>query len=234
MKRVKKNKSGFTLIELIVVMAMMGILMIGILNLVMPTNALYRDSTEYQYERATNETINNFIQGKVRYATDMIILNNCTAFPVGSGAYAAYSAIEIDNVARTYNNRTVKGKINVKSVISFGGATTQNYMNDGFYGEYNYIFSFSANNGNLTTNIEIDKVNRVNGVDMPEKKFDSSSTISLINISPPVGTGVIRIIDCSDGSQLSTLPMDLSVSPSASGAGNTYILYLLPDPSTIT
>ncbi|MFA5659024.1 MAG: type II secretion system protein [Oscillospiraceae bacterium] len=226
MKKIRKAVKGFTLIELIIVMAMMGILMIGILNLVMPVNSIFRDSTEYQYERATNETITNFIQARVRYATDLNILNDCASMPTGSGIYADYSIIEIDNSDRTYNNRTVRGKIAYKEPLT----PKQDFMDNGFYGEYIYIFGITGSSSNFTMDIEIDKVNKKNGADVIEKKFDSTSTISLKNMQ--VGGTSIKLHLCSDSAQLALVPADISATASAAGLGNTYIIYKEPDPVT--
>lgn len=67
----KKTLKAFTLIELIMVMAIMTILMAAIMQLMKPIRATYVDSTLYEAQRTTQSGIVKYITESVRYATDV-------------------------------------------------------------------------------------------------------------------------------------------------------------------
>lgn len=67
----KKILKGFTLIELIVVMAILVILMAGIMNMFKPIRETYVDATLYESQRTTQNGIVQYITESVRYATDL-------------------------------------------------------------------------------------------------------------------------------------------------------------------
>lgn len=67
----KKNLRGFTLIELIVVMAIFTILMTAIMQMFKPVRETYVDSTLYESQRTTQNGIVTYISESVRYATDL-------------------------------------------------------------------------------------------------------------------------------------------------------------------
>lgn len=67
-----KNKlKGFTLVELVVVMALMSILMVAIMNMFKPIRDTYVDSTQYEAQRTVQNGIVQYITESVRFATDM-------------------------------------------------------------------------------------------------------------------------------------------------------------------
>lgn len=67
----KKTLKAFTLVELIIVMAIMSILMIAIMQLMKPIRATYVDSTLYETQRTTQSGIIKYISESIRYATDI-------------------------------------------------------------------------------------------------------------------------------------------------------------------
>lgn len=67
-----KNKlKGFTLIELIIVMAILTILMAGIMQMFKPIRETYVDSTLYESQRTSQNGVVQYITESVRYATDL-------------------------------------------------------------------------------------------------------------------------------------------------------------------
>lgn len=75
-----KNKlKGFTLVELIVVMAIMAILMLGIMQMFKPIREVYVDTTQYEAQRTAQNGIVQYITESVRYATDLGIYNQSTS-----------------------------------------------------------------------------------------------------------------------------------------------------------
>lgn len=84
-----KNKlKGFTLVELIVVMAIMGILMLAIMNMFKPIRSMYVDSTQFEAQRTAQNGVVQYITETVRYATDMGVYNNVSKADDAAKAFA--------------------------------------------------------------------------------------------------------------------------------------------------
>lgn len=66
-----KKLKGFTLIELIIVMAILSILMIAIMQMFKPIRSTYVDATMYEKQRTAQNGMIQYISESVRYATDM-------------------------------------------------------------------------------------------------------------------------------------------------------------------
>lgn len=67
---------GFTLVELVVVMAIMSILMLGIMQMFKPIRTIYVDSTQYEAQRTAQNGVIQYITESVRFSTDMGIYND--------------------------------------------------------------------------------------------------------------------------------------------------------------
>lgn len=72
----KKFLKGFTLIELIVVMAILVILMAAIMQMFKPIRETYVDATLYENRRTAQNGIIQYISESVRYATDLGVYND--------------------------------------------------------------------------------------------------------------------------------------------------------------
>lgn len=88
----KSKLKGFTLVELIVVMAIMSILMLAIMKMFQPIRNTYVDTTQYEAQRTAQNGVIQYITESVRYATDMGIYND--------GVSSASNAV--DNFAAAY------------------------------------------------------------------------------------------------------------------------------------
>lgn len=66
-----KKLKGFTLIELIIVMAILTILMVAIMQMFKPIRSTYVDATLYENQRASQNGMIQYITESVRYATDL-------------------------------------------------------------------------------------------------------------------------------------------------------------------
>ena len=100
MKKIKKNQKGFTLVELLVVCAMISILFAAILSMIPSVGNLFRDTSTYQYERQVTENLMFGIEENIRYADDVIVITNCTDYPknaAGSVKYDDYSVLCFSN-----------------------------------------------------------------------------------------------------------------------------------------
>lgn len=95
-----KNKlKGFTLVELIVVMAILSIIMAGVMRLFDPIRSVYVDSTQYEMQRTAQNGIVRYITESVRYSTDMGIYSSTKV----SGASADKAADEFVKQYCIYN-----------------------------------------------------------------------------------------------------------------------------------
>ena len=108
MKKIK----GFTLIELIIVMAIFGILMAAIMRMFTPIRETYVDSTLYENQRTTQNGIITYITESVRFSTDMGIYNT-------GGVTSAQTAVDkfADNYINYYSITDTTKTANVKALI---------------------------------------------------------------------------------------------------------------------
>lgn len=67
----KSQLKGFTLVELIVVMAIMAIFMVAVAMMWQPIRDVYVDSTLYETRRTAQNGVSQYINESVRYATDL-------------------------------------------------------------------------------------------------------------------------------------------------------------------
>lgn len=138
MKNKMKKLKGFTLIELIIVMALMVSILTAILQLMDPVQEAYRDSTIYEQQRTVENSIISYIAESTRYAKAISILDqgvNADTDKNGSGDFnianlqsaanyfidknnlkaADYPNIQVIVIDRStefeYKNTTVKGRI---------------------------------------------------------------------------------------------------------------------------
>lgn len=72
MKRLK----GFTLIELIIVMAIFSVIMFSAIQLITPVGKNFASTAEYESSRSSVDNISRYIQGTLRYA-DRVAIYNC-------------------------------------------------------------------------------------------------------------------------------------------------------------
>ena len=135
---------AFTLIELIVVMAILSILMLGIMNLMKPIRACFLDSTLYESQRNAQNGIVRYLTESTRYATNLGIYNTAVsgspntlanaviAFKAKSGVTddTKINIITIDNKSNfMFNNKDYKGRLLRSRVAStpLNIATNTNY-----------------------------------------------------------------------------------------------------------
>lgn len=146
-----KRFKGFTLVELIIVMAIMTILMAALMQMMKPIRATYVDSTYYEAQRNTQNGIVQYITESVRYATNLGVYNETeTGINNINDAIAEFKAstgvtdeskmniITINNsTAYTYNNKSdLYGRL-VRSK-DVAASTSRLALGDAYYGGYTY------------------------------------------------------------------------------------------------
>lgn len=78
----KKRLKGFTLMEMIIVVALFGLIMAGALSLLQPLNRVFKDSLEYEGSRATVDNIRLYLEDNLRYSNRLHV----------------YTKVNLDNV----------------------------------------------------------------------------------------------------------------------------------------
>lgn len=83
----RRKLKGLTLIELIVAMAVFGILMAGIMNMTKPVTEGANESKVLNYQKTNEETVVTYIGEQLRYANNILIAEKGAEFVLGpSGA----------------------------------------------------------------------------------------------------------------------------------------------------
>lgn len=108
MKNVKKTvKKGFTLIELIVVMAIFSILLVGVMSLTGPVSKMMQSASlsEKTYSYANN--IQVYLQGKLEYADNLYVY---TSDAIDKDSDGVVSASELRDVAENFRAGPIVNK----------------------------------------------------------------------------------------------------------------------------
>lgn len=71
----KKNLKGFTLVELIVVMAVFGIIMLGAMQFLDPVGKMMKGASLQEANSATVDNIKRYFEGTLRYASSVYVHN---------------------------------------------------------------------------------------------------------------------------------------------------------------
>lgn len=73
----KKNLKGFTLVELIVVMAVFGLIMLGALRFLDPVNKMMKGASLQESNSAAVDNVKRYFEGTLRYANAMDVYSGC-------------------------------------------------------------------------------------------------------------------------------------------------------------
>ena len=76
MKNTKKNISGFTLVELLVVLAISTLVLSGVLSLITPVKSMFYDTSRIQEQRSICRNLTKYVEENIRYSNDVIIIKN--------------------------------------------------------------------------------------------------------------------------------------------------------------
>lgn len=82
---------GFTLIEMIIVIAIIGIIMVGLANFFVPIRRVFVESTSYESYRTVQQGMSKYIAENTRYATALAIYpKDTTTFTSADAAKTAF------------------------------------------------------------------------------------------------------------------------------------------------
>ena len=184
MKRNKNLQSGFTLVELIVVMALMAIVFGALMNIIKPTNKFFNDSEAFKDEVYITEGLTDALANEVRYSTNVVVLKDYVGVPKISAdgklsgipdvKFDAAILVENDQVRGAYtstfpantDSTSARRKKATGQIVTFevGGAGINFAASDflyteNYYDDYLYEFTVGGNNDeNGKSFIEFDVV----------------------------------------------------------------------------
>lgn len=132
----KRNLKGFTLVELIVVMAVFGIIMLGAMQFLDPVSRMMKGASLQEANSATVDNIKRYFEGTLRYASAVNIHNGDLSELDASGtSYVALSGTEeerqkkaVTNFVNAYfrdmadnNNNPIKGEVHLMKIDNDNG-----------------------------------------------------------------------------------------------------------------
>lgn len=202
-----KKLKGFTLIELIVVMAIMTILMAAIMNMMTPIRSTYVESTYYENERNTQSGISQYISESVRYATNLGIYTDDKTAPSGtspsyiSGVQAAIAQFKAET------GITDEKKINV---ITIDNKTAYEYNNTKYYGRL--VRTKPITSGSYNSNAAIAGTDQARLALGAAYYGDNTYSISLTPTTTGIKVQVSSLITDSLKSKTKQNDQDLSIS----------------------
>ena len=141
-------KKGFTLVELLVVLMLMGIITTCIVMAIRPVTQLYAD-INYKYEEENGSiTSFDFINGDLRYATKVEVVSRDTALEALS--YASSRSGDYKNFMLFSNATRTNSKKGARGYVSYGltsGTADWKYVvSEGLLGENDFQFSLDSYN----------------------------------------------------------------------------------------
>ncbi len=183
MKKVK----GFTLVELIVVMAIFGMIMAAALSIINPVGELYQNTSSYETARSSSSNVRQYIEENIQYADRFAAVIGSDAYPaglvseftdyfgkyVGSGTDTPVYVMHIHNDINQCSGTTsgnlnvinnAKGKI---SIYKDNVIASEFAVNPNVYADYGFDINLSStfSSSDLSANIDIYPVNKKSRVD---------------------------------------------------------------------
>jgi len=165
-----KSLKGFTLIELIIVMAIFSIIMSAIMTMTKPVTNLANVAIDYDTQRTVSNEINTYVCQNLKYATHAQVYTECkdlpsnsiSAFKLSSGADCAdikviaiinnfsganITTIAVDSAPNTYNGvaKDDYGRVFMSDSVSEpNNVTYYTAMGKWYYGNNKYQFDFTC------------------------------------------------------------------------------------------
>lgn len=188
----KKNLKGFTLVELIVVMALMGIIMAGVFAILSPTSRMAARITSAKDEETAAFQAGRSVSNVLSYATNAIVygVNAGGTVPNPSSDMYTYVYI-IDNVnARATSSKGAKGVINRAAYTSSGIGTQKCVIPEDIFGEDHFkiiISEYGAGGESNYITLEFEgmpmKADGTSYVPNTDQKYSYKVAIDFLNIN---------------------------------------------------
>lgn len=114
MNKKKNLENGFTLVELIVVMAIMSIIFGALMNVVNPTSKFFNEAEAFKDELVLSQGITDALGDEVRYSTNVVVLQNYVGVPkIEDGKLKGIADVTFDS-ALLFENDLVRGSLDNK------------------------------------------------------------------------------------------------------------------------
>lgn len=166
-----KKLKGFTLIELIIVIALFSMIMFGAMAMLGPVSKQFSSTAKFESVRANLDNTRLYVEGKLRYADRIHIYSNYNALPANavtdfsnmywlnghtdSSSGLTYDRAAIDSslsniriyVMEIHNDdASYKGKISLRAYEKNGTEVTSAYknfaVNKAYYEDYGFDINF--------------------------------------------------------------------------------------------
>jgi len=167
----KKNNKGFTLVELIVVVAIFGIILGAILNIIRPTQEIYNDTDETMHTNTIGSGLAEYIDDELRYATNVLVFENYAGVPevTNTGLVGNYKC-EFTNCL-VLDNRNLRGS-NLKG-FSSSADTVANRM--GATGAIIKVSKLNTEGFNFNNSVVVKGVDFYDKYKFEFNKFDKAT-----------------------------------------------------------
>lgn len=183
----KKLKKGFTLIELLVVLLLMGIITTAIVMILRPTSNLAVDIDNKADEENNAITLFDYVNGKLRYATDVMIVSNDDASVMPSHGNMK-NFILLSNDTRPVSKKGARGY--AKSGLTSKPLSNATYcVSSSLLAENDYQFSIEGVNTEAKSEsitfgalVHPMKATYSNFVVNEDKPYNYSETFQLVNM----------------------------------------------------
>lgn len=183
----KKLKKGFTLIELLVVLLLMGIITTAIVMILRPTSNLAVDIDNKADEENNAITLFDYVNGKLRYATDVMIVSNDDASVMPSHGNMK-NFILLSNDTRPVSKKGARGY--AKSGLTGNPLSNATYcVSSSLLAENDYQFSIEGVNTEAKSEsitfgalVHPMKATYSNFVINEDKPYNYSETFQLVNM----------------------------------------------------
>ncbi|MDE6539341.1 MAG: prepilin-type N-terminal cleavage/methylation domain-containing protein [Ruminococcus sp.] len=140
----KKNLRGFTLVELIVVMAVFGIIMLGAMQFLDPVSRMMKGSSLQEANSATVDNIKRYFEGTLRYASSVYVYN---------GDLKEYDSVTGNPVVITGASEEERQKKAVTSFVDYYFRDKADNNNDPIKGEVHLMKIDNDNGGKITESL---------------------------------------------------------------------------------
>ena len=131
--KAKKSLKGFTLVELIIVMAIFGIIMVGTMSIINPVNKIIKKASLEEANAAAVDNMKRYFEGSLRYADCIDVFNGSMIDLDGNPVTSEQQAVE-NFITYHYNNRTdpgtddpLTGKVRVLKIDNAAGGEVTEY-----------------------------------------------------------------------------------------------------------
>lgn len=204
----RKNLKGFTLIELIIVMAIFGILMTAVMQVITPLNKLSKRASIQEANAAAVDNIKNYFEGTLRYADCIEVcvggltdndgnpFDNSIPNPnFGKSEYVNYTASEL------MNKFGVKDYSGSKTAVDKERAAVINFIDNHYTNRTN-----AGTDDRLTGKVRMLKIDNRNGGRVSEYEWDFTAGYTFTKYDAPDADGNQTTSMERVNAQLSTTP----------------------------